>query len=103
MDLTFPLSNRDIFVRPPSLLSICSFCRQFEAPYVVSIADTPVLSVSDIDAILERPYQPPQPQFLSEFLLPTPLPSALLLSVAGEGMTRDAFCHAVHEHATLPS
>ena len=70
---------------------------------------TPVFSVSDIDAILERPYQSPQPPapvqlaLALKCLLLTPLPSASLLSVAGEGMMCDKFCHAVHEHATLPS
>ena len=69
----------------------------------MSIADTSVLSVSDIDAILERPYQPPLPPFLSQVSLADSLPSALLLSIAGEGMTRAACCHAVHAHATSPS
>ena len=37
-----------------------------------------------------------------EFLLPPPpLPPALLMSVAGEGMACDALCHAAH--AALPS
>ena len=100
MDLPFPLSYRAIFVWHPSLLSLCSSCQHFET--LLCLLLTPLSSVSltlmpswsALTSLLS-------PHSCLEFLLPTPLPPALLMSVAGEGMARDALCHAAH--AALPS
>ena len=99
MDLPFPLSYCAIFVWHPSLISLCSFCQQFEA--LLCLLLTPLSSVS----LILMPSWSALTSLLSPHsclgcLLPIPLPFALLLSVAWEGMTSDKFCQTVHEHTT---